>query len=203
MRRASVKWLALAVLMVSAFVMARIAFLRQTTPVAEPVAGIPVQETALPEVERARLVLVDDALVIEGTTAPFSGYMVEYYEDGSHKTRSRIEGGVLHGVVRGWFPDGTLESEEHFVRGVSHGVRQRWHANGTLASRTEIAEGQVHGEFVTWDENGEMTQRIQMAHGQPQGVSEAYYPGGFVRTRVTIKDGTIMAQESWDNQVMR
>jgi antitoxin component YwqK of YwqJK toxin-antitoxin module len=188
------KWLAIAILIAGVLLIAVIDF-RPRIPFDE--------EVGIPEAERSLLVLVDGLLVQEGTSEPFSGYMVEYYEDGSYKTRSRIEEGKLHGMVRGWFPDGTLESEEPFVHGVSHGVRQRWYENGTLAARTEIVEGEVHGEFKTWDEDGHLIQRIAMSRGQPHGVSESYYPSGYLRTRVKVEQGQILSQESWDNWVMR
>lgn len=194
MQRGRGKWLAIAILIAGALLLVWMNF-RSSAPLDE--------DAALPEVERVRLSLVDGVLKEEGTSDPFTGFMVERYEDGSYQTRSRIEAGQLHGVVRGWFPDGTLESEEYFVQGVSHGVRQRWHENGVLAARTEIAEGEVHGEFKTWDADGHLVQRITMVQGQPHGISESYYPSGYVRTRVKVEHGEILSQESWDNWVMR
>lgn len=169
----------------------------RTTDVEEP------ESVVLLEVDLADLTRQGDVLMLQGSTEPFSGYMVERYADGEYKTRSRIEDGRLHGWVRGWFPDGTLESEEHFQQGISHGVRKRWHENGTLASHTEIVEGVVHGEFKTWDAEGNLVQRMHMVEGQAHGVSEAYYPSGHLRARVRIEHGEILSQESWDDWVMR
>lgn len=184
--------------LVTAYALVMLVF-RSSTPAtdeAEPV--LPIREEPMEGLER-----VAGVLHVIGEPEPFDGYMIERYADGVMKSRSRIVGGTLHGWVEGWYTNGVKQIEEPFVEGVAHGTRKRWHPNGTLAASTEIQHGELHGSFRRWDEEGNLVEWINMARGKPDGLSHSFYPSGYLRSRVTLKDGEIVSQEHWDDGLMR
>lgn len=155
------------------------------------------KRAGLPEARMSELVRRDGRLYRTGQTAPFGGTMVDYYRDGSLRSRSRMSRGLLHGVSEGWYTNGQLEVQEHFRDGVSHGLRIRWYATGTNLSKAMIVEGKLQGTFQRWHENGVLAEQIEMRDGNPDGLSRAYYPSGCLKAEATLQFGKLVEQKSW------
>ncbi len=157
-----------------------------------------VREVAVSELERN-----EEQLFARGETEPFSGWMLELYEEGKMKSRSGILDGRLDGLSEGWFPDGQLQVREYFRLGIAHGTRVRWFPDGTIQSEAEIVEGKLHGTFRRWHPNGVLAEKTEMKRGQANGVSIGFFPSGYVRARVVLEDGNVVEQEFWQDGEMR
>src|SRR5262245_17549770 len=92
-----------------------------------------------------------------------------------------------------------LQVAEHFQTGVSHGLRTKWYPNGVKLSEGEIVDGKFQGTFRRWDETGSLAEQVEFAEGQPHGLSLAYYPSGFLKTRVTMHQGKVLERDSWSD----
>jgi hypothetical protein len=68
--------------------------------------------------------------------APFSGFAIETFPDGSLQTQMSLTRGQLDGVTRRWHPSRQLESEKSFRDGRPHGRHQEWQADGTLKAES-------------------------------------------------------------------
>lgn len=157
----------------------------------------PVVEHPRISVSRAFLTLRDGKLFRRGLETPFTGLMVEHFENGNRKSRSEVKDGLLDGVSEGWHTNGIRQVLEHFQRGFSHGVRIKWHENGLRMSEVTIAHGALHGTFRRWDENGVLVEEIELRNGNPDGKSVGYYPSGFVRVEAVMKEGEIVERKEW------
>lgn len=151
------------------------------------------------EVSRSSLLLRDGRLFRAGDTVPFTGVMLETYENGSLKSRSCVSNGLLHGLSQGWYTNGVLQVTEWFSTGVSHGIRTKWHENGRKLSEVNISEGQLHGTFRRWTDQGVLSEEIEMNHGQPDGVSRSYYPTGFLKAEARLRLGQVMQSRIWND----
>jgi antitoxin component YwqK of YwqJK toxin-antitoxin module len=153
--------------------------------------------TALMEVSRTNLVLVEGRLREPGQSKAFSGFMLEHYPDGVLRSRSTITDGRLHGLSQGWYTNGQLQVMEQFKEGVSHGVRTKWYLSGAKQSEANIVNGKLHGTFHKWHENGILSEKIEFNGGEPEGLSLSYFPSGCLKARVLTKAGKPVEQQFW------
>jgi antitoxin component YwqK of YwqJK toxin-antitoxin module len=149
------------------------------------------------EVPRQALELVDGRLCLTGAPQPFSGLMVERWENGALKSRSALAHGLLEGLSEGWHTNGQVQVRESFHAGVSHGLRAKWFASGRKESEGMIVNGKHSGLFRRWHEDGSLAQEIQMSEGNPQGLARAYYPSGFVKAEVRLRAGQVLERKFW------
>jgi antitoxin component YwqK of YwqJK toxin-antitoxin module len=151
----------------------------------------------LPELTRLQLFLREGRLYPTGLSQPFTGNLVEYFQNGSLKSRSMVSNGCLHGLSEGWHTNGQLAVREHFTAGVSHGQRVKWYPSGATLSQVDIVDGKLQGRFRRWHENGILAEEIEMRQGQADGVSRAYYPSGYLKAQATMHQGELAQQIFW------
>lgn len=139
----------------------------------------------------------DGKLYLTNQAAPFTGFMIENYPDGSKQSRSELKEGVMDGVSEGWLTNGVLQVQEHFVKGVSHGTRTKWHPNGAKLSEANIENGKITGIFRRWHDNGQLAEEVQMRDGVADGPSASFYPSGFQKAEAELKSGNVVTQQFW------
>lgn len=155
-------------------------------------------QPAEPTAAIADLVRVDGRLTLRSATNQiFSGWLVEHHANGTPKSRSQIQAGVLNGVSEGWYTNGQMQVREHFVDGVANGLRVKWHVNGATQSVATVVRGKLQGCFLRWHDDGSLSEEVMMQGGQPDGISRAYYPSGFVKAEVQLKAGQVVEQRFW------
>lgn len=152
---------------------------------------------ALPEVTSAELITVEDRLVWRTNQAPFTGWLLERYSDGSLKSRSKLRDGRLHGISTAWYTNGLRQIEEHYSAGVSDGPRITWHPDGTRRSEAMVRQGQITGVFRRWYLNGQMAEEMTMKNGKAHGPSRVWYPSGSLQTEAEMVEGAVIRQQSW------
>lgn len=133
-----------------------------------------------------------------GQSDPFTGNVVDFYEDGPIKSRTQILSGQLHGVSEGWFKNGQLQIREHFKEGVAHGERLKWREDGSKESEGEVVDGELEGTFRKWHPNGQLAQEIEMKNGKPHGLSQAWHESGELKAKVQLDMGEVVEQEFFD-----
>lgn len=131
---------------------------------------------------------------VTGESIPFTGEVLERYDDGSIRARALVQDGLLNGVSEGWFADGQLQVREHFKLGIAEGKRRKWHPNGALKSEVEIIEGELEGLFHEWHENGTLAREIYLVGGQAHGTSRSWFPSGYLQARVQLSSGVVENQ---------
>ena len=158
-----------------------------------------VKETKAPqpEVLRNALTFREGRLYRSTESTPFTGLMIERYEEGTLKARSSISNGVLQGISEGWHTNGVMDVREHFTNGVSHGLREKWFESGKKISEGTIVAGKFEGPFRRWHENGQLAEEIEMKHGEPDGVAKSYFPSGFLKTQARLQNGKVVETKSW------
>ncbi len=155
------------------------------------------------EVMREDLVLRNGRLYLGDAVEPFSGSMVEYYDNEVLKSRTSVIDGQLEGLSEGWHPNGQLQVREHFKANVSHGLRLKWSENGTKVSESNIENGEHHGLFRRWHENGQLAESVNLVRGKADGLSFSYYPSGYLQASVKIEMGEVVEQQFWEDGEMQ
>jgi len=162
-------------------------------PVRKPVASRPI------EILRKDLVLHEGRLIRAVDSAPFTGVVLESYENGGLKSRSCVSNGVLEGLSQGWHTNGQLQVLEYFRLGRSDGVRTKWYASGAKLSEAHVAEGKLQGRFRRWHEDGTLAEQVELKDGDPEGLSVAFYPSGFLKAQARLHRGKVVEQKFWND----
>lgn len=157
----------------------------------------PKPPVSLPEVERQDLALRDGIWYAPGQTNGFTGILLDTYEDKAPKSRSAISNGLLEGGSQGWWSNNVLQVTEYYSHGVSHGVRTKYHPNGNKLSVANIVNGKIEGLYERWHENGTLAEQVHLTNGVPDGESLAFHPDGYLKARVRLDHGTVVAQQFW------
>jgi antitoxin component YwqK of YwqJK toxin-antitoxin module len=147
---------------------------------------------SITERRRSELQLRDGRLLLQGV--PFTGALVEYYENGKMKSRSRVSNGVLEGLSEGWHTNGVLQVSEHFTQGVSDGPRVKYHENGKKLSEANVVSGKINGSYQRWHDNGTLAERLYFIDGVATGEAASYFPDGSVKARVRLEHGKVVEQ---------
>jgi antitoxin component YwqK of YwqJK toxin-antitoxin module len=134
----------------------------------------PPTALALPEVARTNLTFQSGRWLQPPDTNGFTGWIVEYYPDGSPRSRAMVSNGLLHGVSEGYYPNGQVQIREHYQESVADGLRQKWYENGQKKAEAMIVAGKLEGTFRSWHENGQLAERIEMKNGNPDGQAWAF-----------------------------
>ncbi len=156
----------------------------------------PKPAMVVPEAQRRDLVVRDGLWYRAPDTHPFTGWMTDYYPDGTPLFRSAVSNGMLNGLSQGWYTNGQMQIEESFKNNLSHGLRQKWHANGRLMSQATIVDGKLDGTFRRWYENGQLAEQIEMKNDKPDGLARAFYPSGFLRFETQVRAGVVLVRDS-------
>jgi len=93
-------------------------------------------------VELSKLEERDGIHYLEGEKEPYTGEVVEYYDNGK------------------------VEGKMSFLNGVQHGEEVWYYENGQIEIQRTYKNGHRHGEFITYFENGEIEDRIVYIDGK-------------------------------------
>jgi antitoxin component YwqK of YwqJK toxin-antitoxin module len=190
----------LVVVVLLAIVAGFLVFLVNPPTTKAPPAGISSGPT---ELERTNLVLEEKRLRQPGSPIAFTGLMVEHYPDGALRSRSAVSNGLLQGLSEGWHTNGQQQVSEQFKEGFSHGLRTKWHPNGAKLSEASIVEGKLQGPFRRWHENGALAEQVEFVADQPEGLSLSFFPSGYLKARVVMKEGKPLEQKFWKDGEMK
>lgn len=158
----------------------------------------PLQPVApLPELARTNLVRVAGLWCQTGRTNPFTGFMLEFYADGSTQSRSTVSNGILNGLSEGWYTNRQLQIREYYRTNYPDGLRTKWYPDGKKLSEATVVMGQTQGTLRRWYENGRLAEEIPMRDGKTEGLGRLYYKSGFLKSEITIHDGQVIQANSW------
>jgi antitoxin component YwqK of YwqJK toxin-antitoxin module len=150
------------------------------------------------------------------------GPKVVWAESGQRLAQGLMRDGEMHGRWRQWRPDGKLSAivefkdgeldgasvhhsvdgarlDETYRRGKLHGQRTLKGPKGTLLEFEQYENGALHGEKRTYYENGKLHSVFHYQRGVPDGVAIRYAKNGGELGRFTMKAGSGVWREWYDN----
>ncbi|MDN2678441.1 toxin-antitoxin system YwqK family antitoxin [Janthinobacterium sp. SUN033] len=152
----------------------------------------------------------------------FNGVNVEYYADGTVKSRKAYRDGEYDGLHSHFHANGQLRhallyqagqpadgeflsfdehgqvsNRAHFADGVLTGEVTAFHADGRLAERGPYLDGQRNGLHQAWWPDGREMSRLNFLHGKPQGWSLLYFANGQLDQKNLFEDGVMLSTQSW------
>src|SRR5664279_4858152 len=99
---------------------------------------------------------------------PYSGFIAEYYPDGSLASKSGYINGKLDGISETWFTNGQPESKRFYKNGNKAGKSYSWYEDGTKRYEYNFnpATGLTEGKCTDWYPGGKIWQEIEYHNGK-------------------------------------
>jgi antitoxin component YwqK of YwqJK toxin-antitoxin module len=155
--------------------------------------------------------------LLKSTEEPFTGTVLEYYNNEQKKEERNYKDGKLHGTWTEWYENGKILAKGEFTEGegiwtmfYENGQKKmqiiqldkgdgetRWHENGKREYHRE-------GVFERWYEyypNGQQREISSMIEGKPNGTWTKWYENGQKKSEVNFKGGKLHGtRTSWDEK---
>ena len=153
-----------------------------------PAPQVPV---GIPDVE---ILSDDDALHRAGgllyrNEAPFSGRLVERYDEGSTKSITPYSEGKAHGLAKGWYPGGALRVERLYQAGNKEGAHTGWWEDGSLKFVYHFKNDVHEGAARTWFADGSLYRDFNYENGKEAGLQRMWNEDGTIKANYVVKDG--------------
>jgi antitoxin component YwqK of YwqJK toxin-antitoxin module len=121
-------------------------------------------------------------------TQPFSGTLIERYENGLLYRKTDYRAGIKHGLSRQYALNGNLVAFGHYVDGRREGVEQGWFAEGGKKFEYHYKHGVFDGVQMQWHSSGAVFRREVFDNGA-ETEKKILYPHGEIFTNYAIRDG--------------
>ena len=108
-------------------------------------------------------ILNGGTLFRKGIDRPYTGRILEKYEDGSVALESSYLDGLPHGQQLRRFPNGNVALEAIFDNGVLSGIKTKWWESGIVREEEYWSEGKFFGRRL-WDEAGRLLKEELVPH---------------------------------------
>ena len=120
---------------------------------------------------------------------PFSGRLVEQYDDGAIKRLTPYNAGKAHGLAQAWYPDGGVMDERLYEAGRKAGVHTGWWENGHLKFIYHFNNDLHEGNAKSWYPDGTLYRDFNYENGKEAGTQRMWNEDGTVKANYVIKDG--------------
>jgi len=133
---------------------------------------------------------------------PFTGDVVDFFENGQLEYRGTYVDGMLNGPTYRYYENGNQELMSNYIDDVGNGVHEKYHENGQLASRYIELDGRYNGLEKEFQENGLLIQETNWKEGRRHGLNVVYHANGQLAYKMKFQDGKQAdgKYETYDNQ---
>ena len=97
----------------------------------------------------------DGLIYRDGIETPFTGRIIDRFDDGAVMMDSSYLEGQPHGLQARYFKNGNPALEATFDKGTLSGIKSRWWENGLIREEEYWSEGRYRGRRL-WDEVGRL-----------------------------------------------
>lgn len=114
----------------------------------------PIQ--SYPSIGREEVEMLDGGTLFrKGIDRPYTGRILEKFEDGTVALESSYLDGLPHGQQLRRFRNGNIALEAIFDKGVLSGIKTKWWETGIVREEEYWSEGKFYGRRL-WDESGRL-----------------------------------------------
>jgi len=123
----------------------------------------------------------------------YSGYAVDFYEDGKPKEKIGILNGKKENESIYWYADGHYQQIAHYRNGKLHGEQKIWTPDSThiMIAHLNYVSGKAHGAQTKWYETGELFAKLNLNMGKEEGLQQAFRKNGALYANYEAKGGRI------------
>ncbi len=119
---------------------------------------------------------------------PFTGILVERYENGALYRETNYRKGVKQGESRIFSLAGKIKEIDRYVNGVREGLQEGWYEEGPRKFIAQYQKGLLSGEQDEWHLNGRLFRRSVYDHGT-ETDKKILFQNGDIFTNLSIREG--------------
>jgi antitoxin component YwqK of YwqJK toxin-antitoxin module len=129
-----------------------------------------------------------DVLFFKGK--PYSGYVIEKYQNGQKASKNAYFKGKLEGIQQKWSENGAKMEVRHYAQNRKVDTHTGWYANGQKRYEYFIENDIPIKTHREWFANGRLyTLTNYDANGQPEGEQKMWFENGQIKSNYVIKNG--------------
>ncbi len=122
-------------------------------------------------------------------SAPFSGYVVETYENGNLKSKVGWLNGKREGLSEAWYSDGSERERREYSENRKTGSHLGWYEDGTRKFDLNLKDGVYHGRCRQWFANGQLATEFHFVEGQEVGSQRSWNYKGELQGNYVVREG--------------
>lgn len=121
---------------------------------------------------------------------PFSGFVLEKYNNGQLATKNVYLEGLLEGKQEKWYPDGSKMEVRFYKKNRKTGKHNGWWENHQMKFEYFIKDDVPIATHREWYPNGQLYWLANFdSEGQPEGTQQMWFQTGQVKSNYVIKNG--------------
>ena len=119
---------------------------------------------------------------------PFSGHIIERYDDTAIRQDRSFYEGREEGWQLGYYPDGKPAEKRYYHHGEKDSVHTGWWPGGHLRFEYHFSKGNYHGDFKEWYAGGQPYKHLHYTHGTDDS-GKGWRENGKVYMSYVTRDG--------------
>ena len=140
-------------------------------------------------IQQHQLVEKDGLVYKRGSTQPFTGSVLDVYDNSLIMGTGTYKDGKRDGMWFSFWKNGNIQYEGVFKDGKEHGFFESFYENGQLKERKTYKDGKEEGLVEQFYENGQLDYKGNWKDGMEDGFYEIFYENGQLDHRGNFKDG--------------
>ncbi|MET0392933.1 MAG: hypothetical protein ABW019_07315 [Chitinophagaceae bacterium] len=119
---------------------------------------------------------------------PFSGHIIDRYEDAATRQDRSFYEGREEGWQLGYYPNGKPAEKRYYRHGEKDSVHTGWWPGGNLRFEYHFSNGNYHGDFKEWYAGGQPYKHLHYTHGTDDS-GKGWRENGKVYMSYVTRDG--------------
>jgi|TARA_B110000902_G_scaffold125559_1_gene146538 antitoxin component YwqK of YwqJK toxin-antitoxin module len=120
---------------------------------------------------------------------PFTGIVVDYYENGQLSSKGNYKDGKKDGLWEYFDENGQLRFKSNYKDGKEDGLQESYYENGQLWTKVNGKDGKEDGLYEKYHENGQLRIKGNLKDGKLDGLTERYDENGQLKDKICFKNG--------------
>lgn len=122
---------------------------------------------------------------------------VEFFEDGSIKTKTNYNQRELHGFYLNYYESGQIKKQGTYWNNEKESVWSEFFEDGTVKSEINYHLGDLNGTYFTIYDTKEKKEEGTYKLGKKQGLWTQWYPNGQIEHSAIYDNGTPIKNIEW------
>jgi len=133
---------------------------------------------------------INDLWTKKGDTNPFTGDVIEHFENGKVKGRGQFKKGLVNGLRIMNYESGNKHMEKNYSEGQSNGKNTEYYENGAIKQEGDFKNGKEIGTWKIYYESGKLNALLNFSDGAQQGDYYEYSKERKLTTQYYFVNGT-------------
>ena len=114
----------------------------------------------------------------KGENTPYTGQIVEYFNNGKVKGTGEFKDGLVHGLRTVYYENGNKSLERNYQNGIENGASIEYYPSGQVKQEANFKNGKQDGIFKVYYQSGQVHAILTFSNDIQEGDYFEYAPDG-------------------------